>query len=499
VWCARCGARLTAPTRGPSSSPGRRRRWAAPITAVVGVALALGVIVTVGTGGDAGAALDAVLARPGAGEVELSPPASLPPTEPGSALLSLADPPPDAPWLTEDGEPWHGDVTLEPGGRGPTAVDRPVAPQALGEEAGWRIDLGSDAVAALKGPDWLVVATEGGVVVALDPVDGGPGWEVRFDASVVDLAPLDDAVLAQLTDGRAVAVEAADGRVRWQHLPTGFTDRVQAIGVSGGLALLVTGTPERPELSAHDADDGRSRWTQPLTGRWLGSTTEALAAPVGIVDGALVRFALDTGERRWELPLGPGEALVEAVGDLLLIRGPQGYRWVDLEQGEVRFLSSQVLGSWLPLPDGAMVLAGSGSQPLLLVIEPDGTERWRRQLPGGIAAGCCVHLTPVSDDLLLVIDRRGTSAVVVLEVGDGGVHADLTALEDTQGRHVIGATEQVAIVAGASGTIGFDLDTRTPRWRTAQQLEPLTSAPLLLRTRTLGPATGAAPGLVAPA
>ncbi len=497
VWCARCGARLVAPPRGSSSPPGRLRRWTAPLTAALGVALALGVIATVGTGEGPGAALEAVLARPGAGEVELSPPASRPPTEPGSALLSLADPPSDAPWLTEDGEPWHGDITLDPGG-GTAALDRPAAPEALGEDAGWRIDLGSDAVAALPGPERVVVATEGGAIVALDPAVGAPDWEVHLDAPVVDLVPLDGAVLAQLADGRAAVVEVTDGRLRWQHTPTGFSDRVQAIGATGRAALLVTGTPEGPELSARDAEDGRSRWTQPLTGGWLSSGTQALAAPLGVVDGALVRFRLDTGDRRWDLDLQPGEDLVEAVGDLVLVGGPQGYRWVDLEQGEVRFLSSRVLSTWLALPDGAMALAGGGSRSLLLVIEPDGTERWRRQLPGGSGAGCCVHLTRVSGDLLLVSDRRASPAVEVLDVSDGGVRADLTALDDAEGRRVIGATEQVAVVAGASGAIGFDLDTLTPRWRSAQQLEPVTSAPLLLRTRTLGPGTGAAPGLVAP-
>lgn len=466
---------------------------------MLGVAVALGVIVTVGAGDGAGAALDAVLARPGSGEVELPPPASLPPTEPGSALLSLADPPPDAPWLTEDGEPWHGDLTLDPGGSTTTAVGRPGTPMSLGEDAGWRIDLSSDAVAVLPGPERLVVATEAGGVLALDPVTGEAAWDVRFDASVVDLARLDDAVLVQFADGRAVVLAAADGRQRWQHAPTGFTDRVQAIGGSGGAVLLVTGTPDRPELSARDADDGSSRWRRPLTGGWLGNATHALTAPVGVVDGTLVRFALDTGDRRWELDLGPGEELVEAVGDLILVGGPQGYRWIDLEQGEVLFLSSRALSSWLALPDGAMVLAGSGSQPLLLTVERGGTERWRRQLPGGETAGCCVELTQVSGELVLVGDRRGTPEVVLLEVGDGRVRVDLTALEDADGRQVLSVTEQVAVVAGASGTIGVDLDTRTPRWRTAERLEPVTSDPLLLRTRTLGTAATAAPGLVAPA
>ncbi|TVR24835.1 MAG: hypothetical protein EA387_05205 [Nitriliruptor sp.] len=498
VWCARCGARLVAPSTGSSSPPGRLRRWTAPVTAALGVGLALGVIATVGTGDGAGAALDAVFARPGAGEVELSPPASRPPTEPGSALLSLADPPDDAPWLTEDGEPWHGDLTLDPGGATTSAGGRPGTPVALDDDAGWRIDLGSDPVAVVPGPERIVVATEGGVVVALDPVTGEAAWDVGFDAAVVDLARLDDAVLVQLADGRAAVLAAADGRARWQHAPTGFTDRVQAIGASGGAVLLVTGTAERAELSARDADDGSSRWRRPLTGGWLASATHAVSAPVGVVDDTLVRFALDTGDRRWDLDLRPGEALVEAVGDLVLVGGPQGYRWIDLEQGEVLFVSSRVLSSWLALPDGAMVLVGSGGQPLILAVEPDGTERWRRQLPGGATAGCCVELERVSEDRVLVGDRRGTPGVVLLDVGDGRVLADLTALEEVDGRQVLGVTEQVAVVAGASGTIGFDLDTRTPRWRTAQQLEPLTSAPLLLRTRTLGPATGAAAGLLAP-
>jgi outer membrane protein assembly factor BamB len=466
---------------------------------MVGAALALGVLVTIGLGEGAGGGLDALLARPGSGEVELSPPASRPPTEPGSALLSLADPPPDAPWLTEDGAPWQGDVTLEPGGGGAPAPERPVAPVPLGEDDGWRIDLGSDAVAAVVDLDRLVVATEGGVVVALDRRSGVPDWEVRLDAGVVDLAPLEDAVLAQLADGRAVVAELPDGRLRWQHAPSGFVDRVQAIGSTAGAALLVTGSPDRPELSARDPDDGRRRWTRPLTGPWLGSTSRAVAAPVGVVDRTVVRFTVDTGERSWELALQPGEELLEAVGGLVLLRGPEGYRWIDAEQGRVLFLSNRALGSWLALPDGAMVLAGRGSQPLLLVIERDGTERWRRQLPGGTAAGCCVQLTQVSDELLLVNDRRGSPAVAVIDLASGDVRADLTGLEDADGRHVIGATERVAVVAGASGTIGFDLDTLTPRWRTAQQLEPVSSAPLLLRTRTLGPATGAAPGLIAPA
>ena len=468
---------------------------------MLGVGLAVGVVATVGTGdgAGAGAALGAVLARPGGGEVELPPPASRPPTEPGSALLSLADPPPDAPWLTEDGDPWQGDITLDPGGGTTTMVGDPGTPVALAEGAGWRIDLGSDAAAVLPGPEQLVVGTEAGGLLALDAGTGEPRWDALLGSEVIDLVGFDDAVLAHLSDGRAVAVGADDGRLRWQHRPTGFPDRVQAIGATGGSVLLVTGTPGQPELSARDADDGSPRWQRVLTGGWLGSATDALAAPVGVVDGTLVRFALDTGDRRWELELGPGEKLVEAVGDLVLVGGPRGYRWIDLERGEVLFLSTRVLSSWLALPGGALVLAGGDGQPLLLAIEPDGTQRWRRQLPGGATAGCCVELARVNGDQLLVSDRRGTPGVVLLDLADGAVRADLTALEDVDDRRILGVTEQIVVVAGRSGTLGVDLHTRTPRWRTAERLEPLTSAPLLLRTRTLGPAAAASPGLVAPA
>jgi len=469
------------------------------VTALLGIGLALGVVATVGAGVGTGDPFAAVRARPGAGEVELSAPASPPPTEPGSALLSLADPPADAPWLTEDGGPWQGDLTLDPGSSA-AATDplRPHPPVPLGDDHGWRIDLGSDAVAVLPGPDRLVVATDAGRVLALDPATGEPTWDARFEARTDDLAQLGDGVLIQLGDGRAVVLEVADGRPRWQHEPTGFSDRVQAIGAIGDTALIVTGTPERPELSAREAADGRTRWSQPLTGAWLGGATDALVAPVGVVDGALVRFDLDTGEPRWELALQPGEELVEAVGDLVLVGGGQGYRWIDLGQGDVLFLSSRALGSWLAQPDGAMVLAGRGGERLLLAIEADGTERWRRELPGGAASGCCVRLEQAGEGLVLVIDRRQTPVVVVLDVADGRVRADLSSLEGADGRQVLGVTERVAVVAGGSGTLGFDLDTRTPRWRVTEPLEPLTWSPLLLRTRTLGPAAAATPGLVAP-
>ncbi len=478
----------------------------------LGAAVVLSVAALAVVSWSSGADLDVLprpAAAPGAGEVDLesalsatgddadgddadgsaTPQNGAP--EPGSRGLSLADPPPDAPWLTEDGEPWHGDVTLDPAEPGPGdgqqgAGGEPFDPVAL-DGAGWRVELDSPSVAATGDGEVVVASTRDGSLHALEAATGQRRWSTALGTAAAQLLLRDDLVLVHHAGGQASVLSVADGERRWRRAPGLEEDRVLGIGMRGDVVLLVLGLPDRPRLLAVDARDGERRWEQLLSDGWVAAP-DGEVAPIGVVDGVLTGFEPVTGEPRWERELQPDERVLELVGDLVLLQASGGYRWLDQHTGAVSFQSGRLLGSWLAHPEGGLVLASAGGESLLASADGAGDARWQTTLPrSGDPDACCVHLarTPTGD--VLVTDRRGAEPLVrVLDQADGTVRADLTPLEQVAGRRVLAVTPTAAVVVGASGTLGIDLEQRTPRWRTEERTRLLSAEPVLLGTERRG-------------
>lgn len=450
-------------------------------------------------------------AAPGEGEVDLTatPPgrdaslegAGAGPREPGSTGLSLADPPADAPWLTEDGEPWHGDLTLDPDRPAPdpsgTAAPAPVAL----DDTGWRIALGSDLVAATGDDEVVVAGTRDGMVHALDARTGAPRWASELGTAASQLLLHDEVVVVRHAGGQASVLDRDDGTRLWRRAPGLEEDRVLAVGTSGDVVLLVLGLPDRPRLVAAGLRDGSRRWEQLLAGGWVADRDGAVTA-IGAVERGLTGFDPASGTARWVLALGPDEQAVELVGEVVLVRGSNGFRWVDATSGEVRFLSNRLLGTWLAHPSDGLVLASAGGTSLLLSTAASGEERWWTSLPRpGGRRSCCIGLAPTTTGEVLVTDRRGPEPIVrVLDPRDGEMVAELSALEAVADRRVLTVTTSSAVVVGTAGTLGIDRDHRTPRWRVPERTRLLSSDPVLLATERGGDGLGRTPtaSLLAP-
>ncbi len=430
---------------------------------------------------------------PGEGEVDLQAARDAPaedlggagagPREPGSTGLSLADPPEDAPWLTEDGEPWSGDLTLDaPASAAGTATAGELQPVPL-DGTGWRIELGSAAVAATGDDEAVVVGTRDGVVHALDARTGEPRWATELGTPAAQVLLHGESALIRHGGGQASVLDRDTGELLWRRAPGLEEDRVLAIGATDEVVLLVLGLPDRPRLLAVDGRDGARRWEALLTEGWLADA-EGAVVPVGVVDDVLTGFDGASGEARWERTLGPDERPTELVGELVLLAASDGYRWIDAASGDLAFLSGQLLGSWLSHPEDGLVLASSGGTSLLASADGAGAERWRTSLPRvGGRRECCIGLAATTTGEVLVTDRRGPEPIVrLLDPGDGEVVTDLSTLEEVAGRQVLTVTASTAIVGGTAGTLGIDREARTARWRVPERSQLLSADPVLLAT-----------------
>ena len=129
---------------------------------------------------------------------------------------------------------------------------------------GERADLGVEA-------GGLIVARHTGALTGVDARTGAIIWTKALAPShFPQLAPLDDgSVAVGEENGLLLAVEAVDGRVRWQ---TGMGAPIAVLGSLGPGRLLAVAEPD--QYVAFTANDGTKVWAErgPVTGR--GFTSE---------------------------------------------------------------------------------------------------------------------------------------------------------------------------------------------------------------------------------
>jgi outer membrane protein assembly factor BamB len=137
-------------------------------------------------------------------------------------------------------------------------------------------------------------------VLGLDLRDGHTLW--RYDAGPVESSPLvvGRTVLFGSWDGRIVALDAADGRLRWSIQTNG---PVKA-GPARSASTVYVGSYDG-SFYAVDARSGRIRWT--ATGGGPFYATPAVAdgrVVVATTDGIVHAFAADSGETLWSRHIG---------------------------------------------------------------------------------------------------------------------------------------------------------------------------------------------------
>ena len=183
--------------------------------------------------------------------------------------------------------------------------------------------------------DDAIVVLEAASVVSLDPSDGSLSWRKEivnplrtppflFQATATPApAVSDDSIYVVDVTGRAYALDAATGEIRWDHAlndPSPVSPPV----VAADDVLIAT---DSGTLDAIDRATGHLVWRVDATGRGslrgLAEADDALVAVAGTDDAQLVGFGTDAGAPRLDEPspttFEPGRFLAGfALGALVL-------------------------------------------------------------------------------------------------------------------------------------------------------------------------------------
>jgi outer membrane protein assembly factor BamB len=228
-------------------------------------------------------------------------------------------------------------------------------------------------------------------------------------------------------NGGAYALDAADGKIVWQHLGP-----VSAAGMAGGAAPAVAGQtvflPFRSgDVAALRRDTGNEVWTARVAGRRLGEAnagvTDVSGDPVlvgqtlfvGSRSGRIAAFDAATGIARWvatEGALGPvwpvGGSLfaVSDRGELVRLSASSGERIWGVELG--RYLDTrerrraEVVAHYGPVLAGGRVLVASNDGALRSFDPASGALLAEVEIPRGASSN-----PVVVNGTLFVVARDG--------------------------------------------------------------------------------------------
>jgi len=254
----------------------------------------------------------------------------------------------------------------------------------------------------------VYVSTGYGRLTALDAATGQPIWTQELDAPGSSSPTiLGDVVLLVGRDGRAWALEAATGRVRWevQGLPSTATWAGGA-GVAARGDVVVLPHPSG-EVRGVFPEGGLVRWTSVVAGTRQGSAAAYAATDIGgdpVLSGSTVYVGTfsgrtaalnaETGEALWSIaegaqspvvPAGDSVFLVNDLGELLRVEAASGgVIWrVALPQAEHR---RGVTAFYGPVLAGGRLIVGSSDGTLLQFDPTAGTALGGVTLPSGAAS-----------------------------------------------------------------------------------------------------------------
>lgn len=245
-----------------------------------------------------------------------------------------------------------------------------------------------------------------------------------------------------------LALDPADGRVRWRH---------RAPGPAGGVAVddVVALPAQDGTLRALDPAEGRERWR---VDAGTVATTPPVLTPDAVVLGTetgVRGYARDDGTACFRVPTADPVARLVRAGDLFVAataRDADG-TLVALDPGRetvryTRYLAAPPTG--LLAADDALVV-GVGGRTLGLV-PGDGTPRWTAPVGPVLATGR--HRYALGADELVALDGRGEAAWRAAVPAPTGVVA----------------TDDLVVVTGGTGEAALQVhDARTGRRRLRQR------------------------------
>ena len=258
--------------------------------------------------------------------------------------------------------------------------------------------------------DQLFVTTGFGELAALNPADGSVIWQQQLEAPATGAPTVSDGLIYVVTrDNRAWAIDADDGRVRWQ---LGGAPSVTGIvggaapAVGNGMVLLPFGSAQ---LAATFPKGGLQIWRSSLAGARLGQAyaqlSDVTADPVisgktiyaGNPSGRTLAIDATTGDVKWsarEGATGPvwvdggSVFLVSDRAELVRLNANTGARiWgtqlPDFVPKRNERRQRDVFAHFGPVLAGGLLWVASGDEKLRGFDPVDGSLANITDLPGG--------------------------------------------------------------------------------------------------------------------
>ena len=243
---------------------------------------------------------------------------------------------------------------------------------------------------------------------------GGGGEKLRL---ALGLAAADDVLYAASRKGEVRALDAANGRTRWD-----ADVKVElAAGPSAGEGLVVVGTSSGTVI-ALEAADGKERWRAKLSG-------EVLAAPL-VAGGRVIVRTVDGRLRALEAADGKEAWMVEDLVPRLTLRGTSP-----------------------PVRAGDVVFCGFDSGRVMAVSIPTGDILWQAQVSTPRGRSELERLADidaavrVAGDEVYAVGYQGRIAMIARESGQIWWTRDLSSYRD------IGMDEGQLYVASSDGDV----------------------------------------------
>lgn len=262
----------------------------------------------------------------------------------------------------------------------------------------------------------VFVTTGFGEIVALDPATGAPVWRQKLDAPATSSPTVAGGLVYVVSrDNRAWAIDASDGRVRWQ-LP-GTPSLAGMVGGAGPavteqIAIFPFGSGE---LVAALRQGGVRVWGASVSGKRRGrayaNLTDIVADPV-VVDGVIytgnqsgrsVAIEAATGNRIWTVDEGAYGPVTVAGGSVFLISDEARLLRLDAATGERIWSvdlpyfkrertrrSKAIYALYGPVLAGGNLWIASNDGSLKSYDPEDGSAGSSIDLPGGAASSMAV-------------------------------------------------------------------------------------------------------------
>ncbi|MBF9033651.1 PQQ-binding-like beta-propeller repeat protein [Rhodobacterales bacterium HKCCE2091] len=257
----------------------------------------------------------------------------------------------------------------------------------------------------------VYATTAYGELIAVSAESGAVSWRQRLDAGLATPTVADGLVFVVGRDGAAWAIDAQNGRIRWElpalPAPAALTGGA-APAINGGSVILPFASGE---LVAATRNDGARTWTTAVQGERRGVAYSAInditGDPVAVggtvfagnQSGYVVALDAATGTRRWTaqdgaysplLVAGDSVFFVSDRNELIRVESATGTRiWgteLPLFESERIRRRDAVFTHYGPILGGGRLIVASGDGAVRLFDPESGAEIGQLAIRGGAAA-----------------------------------------------------------------------------------------------------------------